>query len=100
MYFAVVKITFESGTDMQQDRKELQALVEKIRARFRVCVMPCQTYEDDGEVALALTSLAISEEALTKQLDAISEFCEQSGFGRIEEEKTLLDHIDSFGEES
>lgn len=100
MYFAVVKITFESEDGAPApDRKEMAAFIEKLRARFRITVMPYGTMQDDGESSIAYTSLASSEEALNKQLDAISAFCEESGMGRIADEAVLMDHIDSIGED-
>ena len=100
MYFAVVKITFEheSGAPAP-DRKEISALIEKLRARFRITVMAYANIQEDGETAIAYTSLAQSEESLNKQLDSIAAFCEESGFGRIGDEAVLMDHIDSIGEE-
>jgi len=98
MYFAVMKITFDGG-EASGSRKDLMAIVEKIRARHRVCAMPCSTSEDDGEAAIAVTSLANSEESLSRQLDAISKLCEEAGIGRIASERTLLDHLDSFGDD-
>lgn len=101
MYFAIMKLTFAdnggeaAGTNVKQ---ELNSLTEKLRARFRVAILPGQMH--DGEPpTLAMASLAHSEEALARQLDAICEFCESSGFGRIESERTLLDHIDAFGDD-
>jgi uncharacterized protein YlxP (DUF503 family) len=102
LYFAVMKITFmveEDNPDQTSPavKRDLQALVEKLRARFRVAILPGQV-EDSGDApVLAVASLAHSEEALSRQLDSICEFCESSGFGRIDTERTLLDHIDSFG---
>ena len=99
MYFAVVKITFEheSGAPTP-DRKELAAFADKLRARFRITVMVHANTEEDGETAIAYTSLAMSEESLNKQLDAIAAFCEEQGMGRIADEAVLMDHIDSIGE--
>lgn len=100
MYFAVVKITFESEEGAPApDRKEMAAFIEKLRARFRITVMPYGTMQDDGESSIAYTSLASSEESLNKQLDAISAFCEESGMGRVADEAVLMDHIDSIGED-
>ncbi len=82
-----------------RDRKELASLAEKIRARFKACVMPCSNMEDDGEIAIAVTSLAHSEEALGRQLDSIADFCEECGFGRVAAEHTLMDHIDAISED-
>jgi hypothetical protein len=105
VYFAIMKITFsggegeESAGAMQGNvKQELNALTEKLRARFRVAILPGQL--EDGELpSLGIASLAHSEEALARQLDAICEFCESSGFGRIESERTLMDHIDAFGDD-
>ena len=96
MYFAVVKISFESATDPGFDRKALRSLSEKIRARFKVCAAAAEA-EDMGTI-LAIAALGSSEERLTSTLDAISEFCEASGFGRIAAEQTLMDHIDSLAD--
>ena len=98
MYFAVVKITFEFDPEAPApDRKDLHSVVEKIRNRFRVTVLPCSTVEEDGVTAIAYTSLAHSEESLSKQLDAIAQFCEDAGFGRIADEAVLMDHIENIG---
>ena len=96
MYFAVMKLTFEPSDSTPQDRKALAALVEKIRARYKVCVMPCEATDETGQASIAISSLGHSDEALSKQLDAISDFCEETGFGRVETERTLMDHIDAF----
>ena len=98
MYFAVVKITFEFDPEAPApDRKDLHNMVEKIRSRFRVTVMPCNTVEEDGVTAIAYTSLAHSEESLNKQMDAIATFCEEAGFCRIADEAVLMDHIEIIG---
>lgn len=101
MYFAIMKLTFsthEGEAASTSVKQELNALTEKLRARFRIAILPGQM--QDGEPpTLAMASLAHSEEALARQLDAICEFCESSGFGRIESERTLLDHIDAFGDD-
>jgi len=100
MYFAVVKITFEHEPGSPTpDRKELAAFLEKLRARFRVVTMAYSEMQEDGETAIAYTSLALSEESLNKQLDAIASFCEEQGMGRIADESVLMDHIDSIGDD-
>lgn len=96
MYFAVAKFTFEqTGKGLSDDRKELRNLVEKIRSRFRVSCAIVSDEESNGESAIAVAALASSEEALSRNLDSIAEFCETAGFGRVESEQTLLDHIDA-----
>ena len=97
MYFAVVKLSFEKGPETTEDKKALRSLVEKLRARFKVCAAACED-EPSGQAAVAVTALASSEERLTHTLDAITEFCETSGFGRIESEQALLDHLDSLAD--
>lgn len=100
MYFAVVKITFETEQGAPApDRKEIAAFIEKLRARFRITVMAYGNMQEDGETSIAYTSLAASEESLSKQLDAIAAFCEEAGIGRVADEAVLMDHIDSIGEE-
>ena len=96
MYFAVVKFSFEANADTAQDRRDLRQLTEKIRSRFKVCAAACD--EDAGSNAVAITALASTEERLTHTLDAIAEFCESSGFGRIESEQSLVDHIDALAD--
>lgn len=99
MYFAVVKIIFEHEPGSPTpDRKELAAFLDKMRARFRVTTMAYSNAQEDGQTSIAYTSLAHSEESLTKQLDAIAAFCEEQGLGRIADEAVLMDHIDSIGE--
>lgn len=96
MFFAVAKFTFEqSGKPTADDRKELRSLVEKIRARFKVSCAIVSHEDDDGVTAIAISTLAGSEDALDRTLDGIAEFCENAGFGRIDTEQTLMDHIDA-----
>lgn len=98
MHFAVVKITFEFDQDAPKpDRKDMGAFLEKLRSRFRVVALPVAVGDEDGDTAIAYTSLAHSSESLTKQLDAIASFCEDQGFGRIADEAVLMDDIDSIG---
>ncbi len=98
VYFAVIKLTFEQGPETKDDRKALRNLAEKIRARFKVCAAACGEDGDAGSTSIAVAALGSSEERLTHTLDAITEFCEASGFGRVESEQALLDHIDAVGD--
>lgn len=99
MYFAVAKFIFEHESLDGNDRKELYGLVEKIRSRFKVCVKPSSEFQKDGEPSLVIASLSGSATELNKELDAIADFCENSGFGRIETEVSFMDHLDSLVEE-
>ena len=95
----MVKITFESDPDAPKpDRKEMASFLEKLRSKFRIVALSTGVEESEGATGIAYTSLAHSAESLTKQLDAIAEFCETQGFGRISDEAVLMDDIDSIGE--
>ncbi len=98
MYFAVMKLTFDDDARTSDDHKELRALAEKIRARFKACAAACEDEAGGGTGALAVTALASTEERLTQTLDAITDFCETSGYGRVASEQALLDHIDALAE--
>ncbi len=109
MYFAVVKITFEDEPDApaakpdsratgNSGRRDLHTLVEKIRSRFKVCAAALSGEDVGAGASIAVTALASSEEKLTRTLDGIVDFCEESGFGRISSEEALLDHIDALAE--
>lgn len=96
MYFAIVKLVFEDEGATSGDRKDLRTLVEKIRSKFKVAAAMLGENEGDG---LAIAALGSSEERLTQTLDAISDFCEDSGFGRIASEQALMDHMDTLQED-
>lgn len=96
MYFAVVKLQFEDEGGRDKDRKDLRNLADKIRSKFKVAAA---VSEGEGGEGLAVAALASSEERLTQTLDAISDYCENSGFGRIGSELALLDHIDTLAEQ-
>lgn len=64
-----------------------------------VCVKPSVEFQKEGEPSLVIAALSGSETELNKELDAIADFCENSGFGRIEAEVSFMDHIDSLTEE-
>jgi len=98
MYFAVMKVTLEVTTPEFPTRKDLTALVEKIRGKHRVACMVVSSLEDEGTPAIAVAGLANSEESLSRQLDSIVNLCEEAGLGRVESENTLLDHLDSFAD--
>ncbi len=96
MYFAVSKLMFSSQPGLVDDAQAFRALAEKIRTRFKVCAAIHQT--GTGEFCLAITALGSTAERLSQTLDKIAVFCEDSGFGRVESEEALLDHIDHLAE--
>ncbi|MFW7381684.1 MAG: hypothetical protein ACOH5I_22945 [Oligoflexus sp.] len=99
MYFAISKITFEQETT-SYDHKELKSLIEKLRARFKITIRISEDFQKTGEPSIILAALHPQQEALSKLLDSVVEFCELSGFGRIADEKTILEDLDSALEES
>jgi len=99
MYFAISKITFESELT-SYDHKELKSLTEKIRARFKVTVRISEDFQKKGIPSIVLAALNPQQEALSRLLDSVVEFCELSGFGRIAEEKTILEDLESAFDES
>jgi uncharacterized protein YlxP (DUF503 family) len=100
MYFAVMKIAFdeEGRAATAGGGRELKALAEKIRSRFKVSAAASPGEETGGGDAIAVAALGSTEEKLSKTLDAIVSFCEQAGFGRIAGEDTLFDHVDAIAE--
>ena len=96
MYFAVSKLIFSTQPGLVDDAQAFRALAEKIRTRFKVCAAFYQ--RDTGDSCLAITALGSTAERLGQTLDKIASFCEDSGFGRVESEEALLDHIDHLAE--
>lgn len=99
MYFAISKLIFENETS-SHDQRELKSLIEKIRARFKITVRISEDFQKSGIPAIVLAALHPQQEALNQLLDNVVEFCELSGFGRIAEEKTILEDFESALEES
>jgi uncharacterized protein YlxP (DUF503 family) len=99
MYFAVAQITFEDEVT-SYDYKELKSLTEKLRARFRICVRVADGSPQSAPPAIVIAALHPQQESLSRLLDQVVEFCENSGFGRIAEERTILEHLESLLDES
>lgn len=97
MFFAISKITFDLDTETTGDGKQIKALVQKIRANFKVCVK--SHISDNHDISIVVATLAKYEKTLHEQLDSIAAFCEESGFARIGEERTLIDDVDAVMEE-
>lgn len=97
MYFAISHIFIEVESHPSGDStldRDLKQLAEKIRSRFKVCAAYTTTPGADAN-GIAVAALGPHEERLSRQLDAIVEFCEQSGIGRVINEQALIDHIDN-----
>lgn len=101
MYFAISKLIFSEG-QTSSDQKQLASLIQKIRARFKVSVRSVGQGSDKNSSvnAIMVALLDRSEAGLTKQIDAIIDFCEDSGFGRVEGEETIFEAFDAWITES
>ncbi len=98
MFFVITKLTFESQAKAH-DLRDLTSLVEKLRARFRISVEIADEFHKGGEAAVVVAAVHPSEMKLSGLIDAISDACEDSGFGRIHSENTILEDFESFTEE-
>ena len=97
MYFAISKLTFSEG-QTSSDKKQLAALIQKIRARFKVSIRSVGPAhgKESGINAIMVALLDRSETGLTQQIDSIIDFCENSGFGRVEGEDTIFEDFDAW----
>ena len=95
MFFAVLKVRFEEESSSYIESRDLGVLCEKVRSRFKVSAAVSHTPNQDGYSAIAIAHLAKSEAHLSKKLDAIVEYCESAGLGRVAEDAALIDHIDN-----
>lgn len=98
MFFVVTKLTFERQST-PHDARELAALVDKLRARFRISVEITEDFQKGGEAGVVVAAVHPSEMKLSSLIDAISDACEDSGFGRIHSENTILEDFESFQDE-
>ena len=99
MYFLVSKISFAEDDATAHDARELKALVERIRSRFKVCALAQPTDSRHGSLGIVLTFLGHHQEQVNQTMDAVIDYCENSGFGRIDQELTLMDHVDNLAED-
>ena len=99
MYFAVMKLKFESGPNTSHDNKAEKALTTKLCSKFKISAMSNSGQQAGEYRSIVVTALGASQTSLTNKLDSICEFCE-SNFGRIEAETTLFDHVESIEDET
>ena len=98
MYFGLAKMVFESTTDRTLDRKELAALAEKLRAKFRILAKVDDTGFDKGSPTLVLSFLHPSKDKLSQLMDDIAVVCENEGLGRLADEVAMIEHLDYYFE--
>ena len=97
MFFAISKIYIESDQMTTSDLKELTQLCQKLQSKYKISAKPLAHTENRLSFAIAL--LSSSRNAALQKLDEIVQFTEQSGIGRVENEISLVDHIDAFEDE-
>lgn len=97
MFFSVSKLVFDVDTITGSESKDLNSLCEKIQSRFHVIAKPFSKGQDAG-TAIAVSTLFGTEKKISEILDDIVELCEESGFGRVDSEHTLLEHVNTIEE--
>ncbi len=96
MYFAVCKLLFDDeGIATSYDHRELKSLLEKIRSRYPVCIRIADEFHQHGRPGFVIATLHPKQDRLSSQIDSIIEFCENSGFGRVSSEESLLEELES-----
>ena len=95
MHAGFIKINFEADTRTAQDVKTLKQLAENISINYDVTALGSTATLDRGDLYVAVACLSHVEGNIEKKFDQILDFCEKSGFGRIEDETRFLDSIDA-----
>ncbi len=72
-----------------------RSLCERIRSRYKALAKPYQPGSDPLSLNIAVVLLGRTQEKLNQQRDEILNFIETNGLGRVLEDKTFIDHIDS-----
>jgi uncharacterized protein YlxP (DUF503 family) len=97
MFFVVTKLKFENQRSVR-DARELSQLVEKVRQKFRISVQIADEFHKSGEAGIVVSAVHPQEEALSRMIDEIADLCENSGFGRIDSEHTILEDFEAFND--
>lgn len=98
MYFVVSKLTFEAQST-SRDARELSQLLDKLRQRYRISVQISDEFHKSGVAGIVVAAVHSQEEHLSKLIDDIADSCENSGFGRIHSESTILEDFEAFNDE-
>ncbi len=99
MYIGITKLEFSPESSTGQDFKAAKALCQSIKARFKVISCTCSTIEKDGVTSIAYAAFGSNESQLGSFLEQIADFCEGSGFGRIENHNRIIESLDHMDEE-
>lgn len=96
MFCAIGSYTFDPTTTVGVDRKALKSIIEKLKHRFPFVIKASKTVEDDGEICIVFSGFMENEGKLSLALDELANACETLGLGRVDDERSVLDHIDNF----
>lgn len=98
MFFIVSKLTFESEPT-KRDAKELAQLADKLRQRFKISIQIADEFYKGGQAGIVVSAVHSQEMQLSNLIDEIADACENSGFGRIHSESTILEDFESYATE-
>ena len=94
-----MKLEFDPETCARgQDRKMLRETSQKIRERFHCAVCTSSTLESEGIASLTIAMFGDRQDRLSQHLDKLADFCEGTGIGRVSEELTFLEDLESLFE--
>ena len=93
MFYGISKIVFE-GHSVQNDKRDLHSLMEKIKKKFNASVKIPSDFKKTGSPTLMVAILENEESSINRILDKIVDVCEDSGMGRVMSEKAMIDFID------
>lgn len=91
MYIGLLDICLEWEQATKNDRKEIAALVQKIRSRFKLTVN--SEYEGEEWVNIYVAFLSPKESTIRNLADEVCDLCERSGIGRIADVDLTMDSL-------
>lgn len=92
MFYCISRLSFTPSTDPDEDIKQLGILCNRLRQRFKIAVK----IDKSGSISpprIVIAHLNENQALLSKKIDQVIEFCEDSGFGRVESEDAILDFL-------
>ncbi len=98
MFFIVSKLSFEPEST-PRDSKELAQLADKLRQRFKISIQIADEFYKGGQAGIVVAAVHSQEMQLSSMIDEIADACENSGFGRIHSESTILEDFESYATE-
>jgi hypothetical protein len=95
MFFIVSKLSFEPESTVR-DAKELAQLADKLRQRFKISIQIADEFYKGGQAGIVVAAVHSQEMQLSSLIDEIADACENSGYGRIHSESTILEDFESY----